>query len=105
LIYVDSGKVGEYAAWVKTLDFVAVTDADLDNDFESALKQFEQNNNKQTISGLWLIMLVSQEVHALKANFYLAQAYFAGDKKDKSIANYTYVINEPRSEFTRAVFG
>jgi hypothetical protein len=22
------------------------------------------------------------------------------DKKDKSIANYTYVINEPRSEFT-----
>jgi hypothetical protein len=52
LIYVDSGKVGEYAAWVKTLDFVAVTDADLDNDtFESALKQFEQNNNKQAISG------------------------------------------------------
>jgi hypothetical protein len=29
-----------------------VTDADLDNDtFESALKQFEQNNNKQAISG------------------------------------------------------
>jgi hypothetical protein len=51
LIYVDSGKVGEYAAWVKTLDFVAVTDADLDDTFESALKQFEQNNNKQTISG------------------------------------------------------
>jgi hypothetical protein len=46
---------------VKTLDFVAVTDADLDNDtFESALKQFEQNNNKQAISG-WLIMLVSKE--------------------------------------------
>jgi TolA-binding protein len=37
---------------VRTLDFVAVTDADLDNDtYESALKQFEQNNNKQAISG------------------------------------------------------
>jgi hypothetical protein len=32
-------------------------------------------------------------IHALKANFYLAQAYFAEDKKDKSIANYTYVTN------------
>jgi hypothetical protein len=35
----------------KNLDFAAVTDADLDNDTESALKQFEQNNNKQAISG------------------------------------------------------
>jgi TolA-binding protein len=44
--------VAEYATWVRTLDFVAVTDADLDNDtYESALKQFEQNNNKQAISG------------------------------------------------------
>jgi hypothetical protein len=44
--------VNDYTAtWVRT-DFVAVTDADLDNDtFESALKQFEQNNNKQAISG------------------------------------------------------
>jgi hypothetical protein len=38
LIYVD-GRVAEYATWVRTLDFVAVTDADLDNDtYESALK-------------------------------------------------------------------
>jgi TolA-binding protein len=52
LIYVDGGRVAEYATWVRTLDFVAVTDADLDNDtYESALKQFEQNNNKQAISG------------------------------------------------------
>jgi hypothetical protein len=51
LIY-DGGRVAEYATWVRTLDFVAVTDADLDNDtYESALKQFEQNNNKQAISG------------------------------------------------------
>jgi TolA-binding protein len=94
LIYVDSGKVGEYRP-VKTLDFVAVTDADLDNDtFESALKQFEQNNNKQTISGFMAYNAsFPRGIHALKANFYLAQAYFAEDKKDKSIANYTYVMN------------
>jgi hypothetical protein len=43
LIYVDSGRVGEYAT-CKNIDFIAVTDVDLDNDtFESAMKQFEQN--------------------------------------------------------------
>jgi hypothetical protein len=33
LIYVDTGRVDEYANWVRTLDFVAVTDADLDNEY------------------------------------------------------------------------
>lgn len=102
LIYVDNGKVDEYASWVRTLDFVAVTDADLDNDtFESAVKQFEQNNNKQAISGFMAYNAsFPRGIHALKANFYLAQAYFAEGQKDKSIPNYTFVINEPRSEFT-----
>jgi hypothetical protein len=44
----------------KNIDFIAVTDADLDNDtFESAMKQFEQNNIKQAISDSWHIMQVS----------------------------------------------
>jgi hypothetical protein len=29
--------VAEYATWVRTLDFVAVTDADLDNDMMNQL--------------------------------------------------------------------
>ena len=44
IIYVDNGKVDEYATWVRTLDFVSVTDSELDNDtFEAAEKQFLQN--------------------------------------------------------------
>ncbi|WP_026713362.1 tetratricopeptide repeat protein [Flavobacterium daejeonense] len=102
LIYVDSGKVDEYATWVKTLDFVAVTDADLDNDtFESAMKQFDQNNTTQAISGFRAyISSFPNGIHALKANFYLAQAYFAEGQKDKAVPNYEYVVNEPRNEFT-----
>ncbi|MBA0883266.1 tetratricopeptide repeat protein [Flavobacterium undicola] len=102
LIYVDSGKVGEYATWVRTLDFVAVTDADLDNDtYESAVKQFEQNNNTQAISGFRAyISSFPNGIHALKANFYLAQAYYAEGQKEKAIPNYEYVVNEPRNEFT-----
>ncbi len=36
----------------------------------------------------------------MKANFYLAQAYFAEGQKDKAVPNYEYVVNEPRNEFT-----
>ena len=102
LIYVDSGRVSEYANWVKTLDFVAVTDADLDNDtFESAMKQFDQNNSAQAISGFRAyISSFPNGIHALKANFYLAQAYYAEGQKDKAVPNYEYVVNEPRNEFT-----
>ena len=102
LIYVDSGRVEEYATWVRTLDFVAVTDADLDNDtYESALKQFEQNNNKQAISGFMAyIASFPGGIHSLQANFYLAQAYFAEGLETKSIPNYEYVIEQTRSEYT-----
>jgi TolA-binding protein len=83
LIYVDGGR--EYATWVRTLDFVAVTDADLDNDtYESALKQFEQNNNKQAISGFMAYTASFPRGLPLQANFYLAQAHFAEGLETKS---------------------
>ncbi|WP_291099443.1 MULTISPECIES: tetratricopeptide repeat protein [unclassified Flavobacterium] len=102
LIYVDNGKVDEYATWVRTLDFVAVTDADLDNDtYEAAEKQYLQNNTKQAISGLsGYVSKFPNGIHALKANFYLAQSYFSDAQESKSVANYEYIIAEPRSEFT-----
>lgn len=102
LIYVDSGKVGEYAAWVRTLDFVAVTDADLDNDsYESAVKQYEQNNIAQSISGFKAyISSFPNGIHALKANYYLAQAYYGEGQKDNALPYYQYVVNEPRNEFS-----
>ncbi len=102
LIYVDNGNVAEYATWVKTLDFVAVTDADLDNDtYESAVKQFEQNNNRQAIAGFTAYLSsFSNGIHTLQANFYLAQLYFSEGQESKSIPYYEYVVAAPRSEFT-----
>ncbi|MFV8270375.1 tetratricopeptide repeat protein [Flavobacterium sp. GT2N3] len=102
LIYVDNGRVDEYATWVRTLDFVAVTDAELDNDtYEAAEKQFQQNNVKQAIAGFsGYINQFSRGIHALQANYYLAQLYFSEGSESKSIANYEYVIAQSRSEFT-----
>jgi lipopolysaccharide biosynthesis regulator YciM len=102
LIYVDSGKVDEYATWVKTLDFVAVTDADLDNDtYEAAEKQYLQNNTKQAIANLSsYVAKFPNGIHALKANFYLAQSYFTDGNMTNAIPNYEYVVAKSRNEFT-----
>jgi len=102
IIYVDNGKVDEYATWVRTLDFVSVTDAELDNDtFEAAEKQFLQNNIKQAISGFSsYVSKFPNGNHALNANFYLAQSYYTDGLEVNAVANYEYVISKSRNEFT-----
>ncbi len=102
LIYMDNGKVDEYAAWVKTLDFVEVSDSELDNDtYEAAEKQYLQNNIKQAISSLnGYLTSFPNGIHALKANFYLGQLYFADNLPSNAIPNYEYVIGKSRNEFT-----
>ncbi|MGK4567643.1 tetratricopeptide repeat protein [Flavobacterium sp. 3HN19-14] len=102
LIYVDSGKVDEYAAWVKTLDFVQVSDAELDNDtYEAAEKQYLQNDAKKAISGFsGYIANFPNGIHALNANFYLGQLYFADGLTENATPNYEYVVSRQRNEFT-----
>ena len=102
LIYMDKGKVDEYASWVRTLDFVEVTDADLDNDtYEAAEKQFLQNNTKQAISSLSnYVAKFPNGMHSLKANFYLAQSYFTDNLPANAVSGYDYIISKPRNEFT-----
>ena len=102
LIYVDSGRVEEYGEWVKGLDFVEVTNADLDNDtFESAEKQYVQNNVAAAKTGLNnYINNFPNGLHALKANFYLAQLYVSSNESVKATPYFDYVISKPKSEFT-----
>jgi TolA-binding protein len=102
LIYIDNGRVDEYAAWVKTLNFIEVSNADLDNTtYESAEKQYLMNNAKQAVSGFTTYLgSFPNGLHALKANFYLAQLYYADGLENNAIKHYEYVISKPRSEFT-----
>ncbi|NUN11905.1 hypothetical protein HUU53_04670, partial [Candidatus Micrarchaeota archaeon] len=39
-------------------------------------------------------------IHSLKANFYLAQLYFADGLENNAIPHYEFVASKPRSEFT-----
>ncbi|MNX81838.1 tetratricopeptide repeat protein [compost metagenome] len=98
----DNGKVDEYATWVRTLDFVEVSDAELDNDtYEAAEKQYLQNNVKPAITALsGYVAKFPNGINSLKANFYLAQSYFADGLENNAIPNYEFVIAKPRNEFT-----
>ncbi|PKP28795.1 MAG: hypothetical protein CVU01_03245 [Bacteroidetes bacterium HGW-Bacteroidetes-18] len=101
-IYVDLGRVDEYATWVKTIGFVNVSDAELDNDtYESAEKQYLQNNHKKAIESFKKYLVsFPKGLHALNANFYLAQSLFSENKHSEAISNYSYVVNQPQNEFT-----
>lgn len=101
-VYVDLGRVDEYADWVKGLDFVEVSDNDLDNDmYESAEKQYLQNNRNKAISAFRkYIERFPNGAHALNANFYLAESLFAEKQGPASIKHYQFVIDQERNEFT-----
>ena len=103
-IYVDLGRVDEYAAWVKDIDFVNVTAAELDNDtYESAEKQYLQNNHKKSIESFTkYLQSFPKGLHALNANFYLAQSLFSENQHTNAIPYYTYVINQERNEFSES---
>src|SRR5690554_30426 len=102
LIYVDSGNTDEYAAWVKTLNYIEVSDSDLDNTaYESAEKQYLQNNTQAAISGFTsYLSKFPKGLHSLKAEFYLAEMYFADNLPNMAQPNYEKVVNRPRNEFT-----
>ena len=101
-IYKANDNIPEYAAWVKTLSFVEVPDAELDNDmYESAEKKYLTNNAKQAVSGFTSYLVqFPNGLHALKVHFYLAQLYFADALEKNAIPHYEYVIAQARNEFT-----
>ena len=102
LVYIDMGRTDEYAAWVKNVDFVEVTDADLDNtSFEAAEKQYLNNNTAAAKTGFEKYLnSFPNGLNSLKSNFYLAQIYFREDQKDKAVSNYKFVVEKPRNEFS-----
>ncbi|PWH81816.1 hypothetical protein DIS18_14160 [Algibacter marinivivus] len=102
LIYIDLGRVDEYANWVKQLDYVEVTDVDLDNTtYESAEKQYLENNTDKAIRLFnGYLNQFPNGIHALQSHFYLAQMYYKKDLLENAAPHYKYVVEASQSEFT-----
>lgn len=101
-VYVDIGKVDEYASWVKTIPNINVTDAELDNStYEAAENKFLEGNTSLAINGFnTYLNNYPNGLHALKAHFYLAQLYNKNKQQEKSIPHYSYVVGQEKNEYS-----
>jgi len=102
IIYIDQGKVDEYARWVDTLDFVEVEDAELDDaSYQAAEKPYLENKAGQAITRFEdYLKQFPNGNHALQAHFYLGQLYFSEEKNENAIPHFEFVVGKERSEFT-----
>ena len=102
LIYVDLGRVDEYAQWVKNLDFVEVSDSELDQaTYEAADKKYIEGNESAAIRGFEnYIKEFPNGVHALESNFRLAQLFFASGDTNKALPYFINVADSGSSEYT-----
>ena len=101
-IYVDLGRVDEYAKWVKNIDFINVSDADLDNDtYESAERQYLQSNHKKAITSFKKYLKnFTHGLHSLQANYYLGESLFSENRVSETIPHYKFVVEQSQNEFT-----
>lgn len=102
LIYIDMGRVDDYASWVKTLDYVEVTDADLDNTtYQAAEKQYLDNNTDKAIKQFnGYLNQFPNGIHTMQAHFYVAQLYYKKDLLENAAPHYKYIVEKPQSEYT-----
>ncbi|WP_439151663.1 tetratricopeptide repeat protein [Winogradskyella sp.] len=102
LIYIDLGRVDEYAKWVQSLDYVEVTDVDLDNTmYLAAEKPYLENDTDKAIRQFnKYLNQFPNGIHALKSHFYLAQLYYKKDLYDNAQPHYKYVVDASKSEYT-----
>ena len=102
LIYIDLGRVDEYARWVKSLDYAEVTDAQLDNTtYMAAEKQYLEDDTDEAIRQFNKYLNgFPNGIHAVKSNFYLAQLYYKKELFDNAKPNYRSVVDAAKNEYT-----
>ncbi len=102
LIYIDLGRVDEYAQWVSDLEFVELTDTDLDNaTFESANKKLMEGDNNAAVAGFEkYLQQFPNGLHGLEANMNLANLLFEQERKQESLPFFRKVVDMNSNEYT-----
>lgn len=101
-VYKEIGQVDEYAKWVKKLEFVNVTDSDIDKTmFEAVENKYLASDMGETIrSGKKYLVNFPNGIYALTVHFYLAQSYYKIGAKENSIPEYKEVLKVKNNEYT-----
>jgi len=101
-IYIDNGNVEDYAKWISTLKYVAITDSDIEKtSYESAEKQYLDQNTEKAISLFnGYISSFPKGTQIIKAHYYLGALYFKQNLKQNALPHYEYVLEQSANEFT-----
>ena len=102
LIYIDLGRVDDYANWVKNLGYIEVTDSELDNaTYTAAEKQYLDGNTDKAIRQFnGYVNQFSNGLHILQAHFYLGQLYYKKGLVANAAPHYKYIVETSQSEYT-----
>ncbi len=101
-IYVQQGRVDEYERFISNLDFVNVTDEEIDNTmFESAEQFYLSNNLEKAIESLEKYQKrFPSGANALTANFFLADALNRTDQLEKAVPYYQFILDKDKNQYT-----
>ena len=93
LIYVDLGQVDQYAAWVRGLDFVEVTDSELEAaSYQAADRQFAEGNQAGARRSFEKYLeQFPGGANTRPARFKLAQLYFSQGDADQALEQFREV--------------
>ena len=101
-IYIDLGRVDEYEALIKKLDYVNVSDDEIDNTMFTSAEQFYlSNQNKKSIDAFQkYLKRFPNGANVLSSNFYLAESFSNNKQNQESLKHYQYILNQNRNEYT-----
>ncbi len=101
-IYINLGRVDDYADWIQGIDFIEVSNVELDNTmYEAADIQYQQNNKNKAISNFKKYLnRFPNGLHALQAHFYLAEMYYSDEKYNLAKPHYQYIIEQESNEYS-----
>lgn len=101
LIYIDLGEVDKYASWTKTLNYIEVTENELDDaTYDAAEKQYLDGNSKVAIIQFnKYLSSYPYGKHLLKAHYYLSELYVKSELVENAIPHFEYVINTTENRY------
>ena len=102
LIYIDQGRVNDYAKWVQSLDFMEVEDSEIDDaTYEAAEQSYLANKPKQAIDRFEAYLQQFQKgKYALQANYFLGQLYYSDSNSEKAILHFKNVADQERNAYS-----
>jgi tetratricopeptide (TPR) repeat protein len=104
-IYVDDDNLEAYVTWTKTLNFINVSDTEIENSTFAIAerKYFDGKNNSSILSLKKYLRSFPNGKNQLKATYYLADILFKEKLFEEASEKYKTIIDAGQSEFSEDV--